>query len=297
MKFECPICYETFDGKDRVPYEIKTCGHSFCAECIKKSVTSNEPTSYSQRTYSFKCPLCKIVFHQNDDILARFDSYFPRNYLIIQSIEYQKTMNLKVEICSFHSKPIYLVCLNEKCKHPTKCCLQCVRQVHSECDDEYLLPINEIGNKVSILNYKDENAHYEKALSTVIKDGKTNFNAVLDSMFDRYKVSLSDFGVPHQLLDPFYEKFDPSVIRLLNKAPEKMTVGPYNINEFESRAADADTVKEILDRFKEDLSLKCDDFLVNSFKSLAEARTKKNEISEIRKELNCEQDQKDANSV
>ena len=58
IKMQCPICYEGFNGKDRLPV-LLSCGHSFCKQCIDAG------GSHLQ-----KCPHCrKPITQAKDDLL------------------------------------------------------------------------------------------------------------------------------------------------------------------------------------------------------------------------------------
>ena len=51
MDIHCPICYDTYNDKDKIP-RILLCGHTFCQSCLLDLRTSNILT----------CPTCRKVF-------------------------------------------------------------------------------------------------------------------------------------------------------------------------------------------------------------------------------------------
>jgi uncharacterized protein YbaR (Trm112 family) len=51
MEINCPICYDTFNDKDKIP-RILPCGHTFCQVCLLDLRTSNILT----------CPTCRKFF-------------------------------------------------------------------------------------------------------------------------------------------------------------------------------------------------------------------------------------------
>jgi uncharacterized protein YbaR (Trm112 family) len=51
MDITCPICFDTFNDKDKIP-RILQCGHTFCQSCLMDLRTSNILT----------CPTCRKYF-------------------------------------------------------------------------------------------------------------------------------------------------------------------------------------------------------------------------------------------
>ena len=51
MDINCPICYDTYNDKDKIP-RILHCGHTFCQICLLDLRTSNILT----------CPTCRKFF-------------------------------------------------------------------------------------------------------------------------------------------------------------------------------------------------------------------------------------------
>ena len=51
MDITCPICYGTYNDKDKIP-RILHCGHTFCQICLMDLRTSNILT----------CPTCRKFF-------------------------------------------------------------------------------------------------------------------------------------------------------------------------------------------------------------------------------------------
>ena len=74
MDINCPICYDTYNDKDKIP-RILHCGHTFCQICLMDLRTSNILT----------CPTCRKVFSpevkqliKNFTILGKSGKYFYR---------------------------------------------------------------------------------------------------------------------------------------------------------------------------------------------------------------------------
>lgn len=68
MDINCPICYDTYNDKDKIP-RILHCGHTFCQICLMDLRTSNILT----------CPTCRKFFSpevksliKNFTILGKF---------------------------------------------------------------------------------------------------------------------------------------------------------------------------------------------------------------------------------
>lgn len=51
MDIACPICFDTYNDKDKIP-RILQCGHTFCQNCLMDLRTSNILT----------CPTCRKYF-------------------------------------------------------------------------------------------------------------------------------------------------------------------------------------------------------------------------------------------
>ena len=51
MDIACPICYDHYNDKDKIP-RIVQCGHTFCQNCLMDLRTSNILT----------CPTCRKYF-------------------------------------------------------------------------------------------------------------------------------------------------------------------------------------------------------------------------------------------
>ena len=65
----CSICLETFLNP-----RILLCGHTFCEECLKKSIVN----------YNLSCPTCRYK-HKS----MKVEDY-PKNYILIELIEKMK---------------------------------------------------------------------------------------------------------------------------------------------------------------------------------------------------------------
>ena len=60
MDINCPICYDTYNDKDKIP-RILLCGHTFCQVCLMDLRTSNILT----------CPTCRKFFSPEVKSLIR----------------------------------------------------------------------------------------------------------------------------------------------------------------------------------------------------------------------------------
>ena len=72
MDINCPICYDTYNDKDKIP-RILLCGHTFCQICLMDLRTSNILT----------CPTCRKFFSPEVKSLIR-------NFTILDYIYSQK---------------------------------------------------------------------------------------------------------------------------------------------------------------------------------------------------------------
>lgn len=60
---ECNICTEHYNGSDRLPCVLSTCGHTFCKHCIERMshrVREQEGTEFEWYYDSLRCPECRI---------------------------------------------------------------------------------------------------------------------------------------------------------------------------------------------------------------------------------------------
>ena len=47
----CPICFELMSGKEQQPMLLFPCGHTFCAECLRKHMRQQQRQT---------CPFCRV---------------------------------------------------------------------------------------------------------------------------------------------------------------------------------------------------------------------------------------------
>lgn len=276
MKSKCPICYTQYNERESSPRIIPLCGHTICLACVEKL------TKVVFGCLVLKCPICNLKFKTDSDCSdCDIEEVFPQNYALKERIEQEKTRNLKTENCVIHGKKIFMLCLDEQCTQPRKCCVTCTRQIHSECDDECLLPLDQIGKKIPIQKYKNKKAYYKDALRKVIETFKSSFRSHINSMYQNYKTSLNDFRVSNSNFDPDDSSFDPYSFELIKRSVDDIAVRPYNIEEFEERENDASILEGILEEIDNELASKCADFMVNSFKRLQEARRLKKQLPEV----------------
>jgi len=80
--FNCPLCQLTYNRNERVPKLVSSCGHTFCASCLEKIITSKASL----------CPLDNVPF---DRSLKTVEAY-PINHLVLQLLEEGAGSNKKL---------------------------------------------------------------------------------------------------------------------------------------------------------------------------------------------------------
>lgn len=68
----CPICYESFDDKDRIPVLLDQCGHSFCRSCLKAGGSSIN-----------RCPQCR-------QSITKSISNLKTNHALVEALDVEK---------------------------------------------------------------------------------------------------------------------------------------------------------------------------------------------------------------
>ena len=88
MDINCPICYDPYNDKDKIP-RILSCGHTFCQHCLMDLRTSNILT----------CPTCRTYFSPDVKQLIK-------NFTILDCLNNEKAQNLmnKIEAADGNSE-------------------------------------------------------------------------------------------------------------------------------------------------------------------------------------------------
>ena len=100
MEVTCPICYEHYNDKDKIP-RILTCGHTFCQHCLMDLRPSNILT----------CPTCRSYF--SPDVKQLIKNFTILDYLYSEKVVAQQNEEIKME---HEQMPTEKYCL----KHPNK---------------------------------------------------------------------------------------------------------------------------------------------------------------------------------
>ena len=80
MEVTCPICYDHYNDKDKIP-RILSCGHTFCQNCLMDLRTSNILT----------CPTCRTYFSPDVKQLIK-------NFTILDCLNNEKAQHLLQQI-------------------------------------------------------------------------------------------------------------------------------------------------------------------------------------------------------
>ena len=80
MEVTCPICYDHYNDKEKIP-RILSCGHTFCQHCLMDLRTSNILT----------CPTCRTYFSPDVKQLIK-------NFTILDCLNNEKAQNLLQKI-------------------------------------------------------------------------------------------------------------------------------------------------------------------------------------------------------
>ena len=80
MEVTCPICYDHYNDKDKIP-RILSCGHTFCQNCLMDLRTSNILT----------CPTCRTYFSPDVKQLIK-------NFTILDCLNSEKAQHLLQQI-------------------------------------------------------------------------------------------------------------------------------------------------------------------------------------------------------
>ncbi|XP_070768436.1 tripartite motif containing 35-28 [Enoplosus armatus] len=109
LDLTCPVCHNIFRDPVLLP-----CTHSFCRECLQKSLQFNK-----------KCPLCRELFEEGQDISNRALSSASESFLKQENWR-PSQKRASENTCPLHLKPLELYC--EKDEVPV--CVDCV-SLHS----------------------------------------------------------------------------------------------------------------------------------------------------------------------
>ena len=85
MEVSCPICFDQYNDKEKVP-RILTCGHTFCQHCLMDLRTSNILT----------CPTCRSYF--SPDVKQLIKNFTILDYLYSDKYVNQHQEEVKLEL-------------------------------------------------------------------------------------------------------------------------------------------------------------------------------------------------------
>lgn len=103
---ECPICFESFNIVENVPY-VLLCGHTLCKNCVLglQSALLNFPGQQIKIPFLISCPWCHLLSLR---LIHRGNLKFPRkNFFLLWMVESLNGDRTKFpSICSFENQPV-----------------------------------------------------------------------------------------------------------------------------------------------------------------------------------------------
>ena len=89
---KCPICCDLYDADNKLPKQIRECGHTICFECISaifnRSVYCETPS----------CPICRTnVNYTHSKCSWEIEHCFSTNYIILKVLGYPEEKSVKNE--------------------------------------------------------------------------------------------------------------------------------------------------------------------------------------------------------
>jgi hypothetical protein len=267
MKISCPICFEAYSDKELTPRIVPFCGHTFCIKCIKNMLPEGEP-----ETRKFKCAMCRKESQGPIKDAAELEALCYPNYAIIQQIDENKAKSAVVEMCPAHKNIIVVICLNQLCKKPGKCCMTCVEQDHATCEHKDLLPRNEIAKRIPIVDYSHANDHFIKDIENSVNQFKLDFDKMSSNFVGEYKANLIKYRLSANQLNPKDAQFNVNLFKSMIQSDGKMAVAPYNYDEFESFGNNSELFKQLLERSKNEHQDKFNKFMAVCFAKLSTAK-------------------------
>ncbi|UJR12418.1 hypothetical protein I4U23_016594 [Adineta vaga] len=123
---ECPICCSVAD------YYLQGCGHAFCIDCLKQSLSQKFDTTLSNETLEVKCLECDSAFLLRD-IKTILDSINMPKLARASFHAYLKTDNDIVQCMGIDCSQVY-----RKSKHPQSYFCDGCRKIYcTQCEVEY----------------------------------------------------------------------------------------------------------------------------------------------------------------
>jgi len=154
--FNCSICFNQFDQKERKPKILPKCGHTICLFCLENILKANQP----------KCPLDRQPLETNLESFAT-------NILLLQLID--EKSKITSERCSFHNEQNNLICMDDKCR----ICKYC-----ADYGDHKNHKIKHINDVQKLVNVK------RRELESMMKDIETEEQNLKNSLEEKKMRSL-----------------------------------------------------------------------------------------------------------
>lgn len=115
LGLECPICYESFNIVENIPY-VLWCGHSLCKNCVlglRWAIVKIPPLPI-QLPLLISCPWCNLL---SPRLVLQGNLRFPRkNYFLLWMVErhhVDKVKKCRDDSCSSNSRPSKLTQISQ----------------------------------------------------------------------------------------------------------------------------------------------------------------------------------------
>lgn len=188
-KLKCPICHNSYDSSIRVPKILINCGHTICSVCLNTKILENEG--------KITCPEDLTLYEDIDS-----SDFFPTNKSLLQIVDtppifqsqssftnantkndyIRRSSTLRtslkrapsMQICSTHSLPLDVICIDEKIKVCSQCALEPQHFKHTIItDEEFMNQIDSLIDlfsevDINLLNYNEkDNISTKKVLESI----------------------------------------------------------------------------------------------------------------------------------
>lgn len=137
---ECPICWESFNIVENVPY-VLWCGHTLCKNCVLglQWAVAKFPTLPIQLPFFISCPWCNLLSFR---LVYKGDLKFPRkNYFLLWMVESMNGDRMKshTDFCGDHP-PLWPSAKNPAVEnHRRAPCVRSSEQVESSRNEGSLI--------------------------------------------------------------------------------------------------------------------------------------------------------------
>ena len=188
-KLKCPICHNAYDSSIRVPKILINCGHTICSVCLNTKILENEGkitcpedlTLYEDVDNSDSFPTNKSLLQIVDtppifQSQPSFSNVNTKNDYIRKSSTLRTSLKRapSIQICSTHSLPLDVICIDEKIKVCSQCALEPQHFKHTIItDEEFMNQIDSLIDlfsevDINLLNYNEkENISTKKVLESI----------------------------------------------------------------------------------------------------------------------------------